>query len=70
MALTLNMEADLSGSALAEANFENANLYKANLSKAQGLTVEQLSKAKSLYLTEFDEDLMKQLKDQIPDLLG
>jgi uncharacterized protein YjbI with pentapeptide repeats len=64
------MEANLSGCALAEANFENANLYKARLIKAQGLTVEQLSKAKSLYLTEFDEDLLAQLKEQIPDLLG
>ena len=64
------MEADLSGCALAEANFEDANLYKANLSKAQGLTVEQLSKAKSLYLTEFDSEFLQKLQQEIPDLLG
>ena len=64
------MEADLSGCALAEANFEDANLYKANLSKAQGLTVDQLSKAKSLYLTEFDPEFLQKLKQEIPDLLG
>jgi uncharacterized protein YjbI with pentapeptide repeats len=64
------MEADLSGCALAEANFEDANLYKADLRKAQGLTVEQLSKAKSLYLAEFDPEIREALQEEIPDLLG
>ena len=64
------MEANLSGCALSEANFEDANLYKANLTNAQGLTVEQLSKAKSLYLAEFDSDLREKLEKEIPELLG
>lgn len=64
------MEANLSGCALAEANFADANLYKADLTKAQGLTVEQLSKAKSLYLAEFDPELKEELAAKVPELLG
>ena len=64
------MEANLSNCSLAEANFENANLYKANFTGATGLTVEQLSKAKSLYLASFDPDLQVQLEEHFPDLIG
>lgn len=64
------MEANFGNSSLAEANFEDANLYKANLKGAEGLTLEQLSKAKSLYLAEFDDDLYKVLEKEIPDLIG
>jgi hypothetical protein len=64
------MEANFSNCALAEANFQDANLYKANLKGAEGLTLEQLSQAKSLYLAEFDEDLYKILEKEIPDLIG
>ncbi len=64
------MEANLSNCSLAEADFENANLYKANFIGATGLTLEQLSKAKSLYLASFDSDLQVQLEEKLPDLLG
>ncbi len=64
------MEANLSNCSLAEANFENANLYKANFRGASGLTMEQLSKAKSLYLATFDPELQTQLEEHIPDLIG
>ncbi len=64
------MEANLRDSALAEANFENANLYKADLRGAEGLTLEQLGKAKSLYLAKFDEDIYAVLQENIPDLIG
>ncbi len=64
------MEANLQKCALAEANFENANLYKADFRGADGLTLEQLSKAKSLYLAKFDQDIYEQLKEHIPDLIG
>lgn len=63
------MEANLSNCSLAEVNFENANLYKANFKGATGLTVEQLSKAKSLYLASFDPELQVQLEEHIPDLI-
>jgi hypothetical protein len=52
------------------ANFENANLYKADFSGANGLTIEQLSLAKSLYLAKFDPDLEQKVKNQLPDLIG
>jgi uncharacterized protein YjbI with pentapeptide repeats len=42
------MEANLSGSYLMGADFENASLYKADLRGVKGLTVEQLTKAKTI----------------------
>ena len=64
------MEANLSNCSLAEASFENANLYKADFRGATGLTIEQLSKAKSLYLASFDPELQVQLEEHMPDLIG
>ena len=64
------MEANLSNCSLAECNFENANLYKANFTGATGPTVEQLAKAKSLYLATFDPDIKVLLEERIPDLIG
>ena len=64
------MEADLRGSYLSEANFENASLYKADLRGAEGLTIEQLSKSKTLYLAKLNNDLAKKAKLHFPELLG
>ncbi len=64
------MEADLRGSYLTEADFENASLYKADLREVKGLTIDQLKKAKTLYLAKFDEDIMSQLNEEIPELVG
>ena len=64
------MEANLSNCSLAECNFENANLYKADFTGATGLTIEQLSKAKSLYLATFDPEMQIQLEEHAPDLIG
>jgi BTB/POZ domain-containing protein KCTD9 len=64
------MEANLQGSYLMGADFENASLYKADLRGAKGLTLEQLSKAKTLYLAKFDDELLEQVKTQIPELVG
>ena len=64
------MEADLRGSYLTGADFENASLYKADLRDAKGLTIDQLKKAKTLYLAQFDEDILEQLKAQMPELVG
>ncbi|MCU0420329.1 MAG: pentapeptide repeat-containing protein [Cyclobacteriaceae bacterium] len=63
------MEANLQNSYLMGADFENASLYKADLRGAKGLTVEQLSKAKTLYLAKFDDELLEQIKLAIPELV-
>jgi uncharacterized protein YjbI with pentapeptide repeats len=64
------MEANLQNSYLMGADFENASLYKADLRGAKGLTVEQLTKAKTLYLAKFDDEILDQIKETIPDLVG
>jgi BTB/POZ domain-containing protein KCTD9 len=64
------MEASLRNSYLMGADFENASLYKADLRGAKGLTVEQLSKAKTLYLAKFDDDVLEQIKTAVPELVG
>ncbi len=63
------MEANLQNSYLMGADFENASLYKADLRGAKGLTVEQLSKAKTLYLAKFDDELLEQIRLAIPELV-
>ncbi|MBL7851283.1 MAG: pentapeptide repeat-containing protein [Cyclobacteriaceae bacterium] len=62
------MEADLRGSFLMGADFENASLYKADLRGAKGLTAEQLSKAKTLYLAKLDKELQEQLDLLLPSV--
>jgi len=54
------MEANLQGSYLMGTIFDNTSLYKADLRKTKGLTIEQLKKAKTLYQTKFDDDFIKQ----------
>ena len=63
------MEANLQNSYLMGADFENASLYKADFRGAKGLTIEQLAKAKTLYLAKFDNDLQVQVKDMMPELV-
>lgn len=60
------MEANLMGSYLMGADFENASLYKADLRGAKGLTAEQLSKAKTLYLAKLDPELQEEVEKIIP----
>jgi BTB/POZ domain-containing protein KCTD9 len=64
------MESNLQNSYLMGADFENASLYKADMRGAKGLSVEQLAKAKTLYLAKFDDDLIEQIKLNIPELVG
>lgn len=64
------MEANLNGSYVTDANFENANLYKADLRNAVGLTVDQLSKVKTMYLAKFDDEILKEIQLTIPELVG
>ena len=63
------MEANLQNSYLVGADFENASLYKADLRGAKGLTIDQLAKAKTLYLARFDEELQDQVKELVPELV-
>ncbi len=63
------MEANLQNCYLMGADFENASLYKADLRGAKGLSIEQLSKAKTLYLAKFDDELLEQIKTSNPKLV-
>ena len=64
------MEANLKGCYLMGADFENANLYKADLTGAKGLTIEQLAKAKTLYLAKFDPEIQDQLIKVVPQTVS
>jgi len=76
-------EADLEGTDLVGANLEGANLEGANLKKANlkgadfeganlkgvnELTIDQLSKVKTLYNTKLDDKLLIPLKEKYPAL--
>ena len=63
------MEANLRNAYLMGADLENASLYKADLRGAKGLTVEQLSKVKTLYLAKFDDEVLDQIKATLPELI-
>jgi BTB/POZ domain-containing protein KCTD9 len=64
------MEANLQNCYLMGADFENASLYKADLRGAKGLSVEQLAKVKTLYLARFDDEILEQIKTNLPELVG
>ncbi len=64
------MESNLQNCYLMGADFENASLYKADLRGAKGLTVEQLSKVKTLYLARFDDEILEEIKANLPELVG
>ncbi|WKV10662.1 pentapeptide repeat-containing protein [Marivirga harenae] len=64
------MEADLSNCHLTGAVFDEASLYKANLRGAEGITVDQLKKVKTLYLAELDDDIKSEIQESYPELLG
>src|SRR6187551_1219493 len=63
------MESNLTNCYLMGADFENASLYKADLRGAKGLTIEQLSKVKTLYLARFDDEILSQIKTSLPELV-
>lgn len=55
-------EANLRGAFMMGVDFKNATLYKADLREAEGLTVEQLLQAKSLYQVLLDEALLEEVR--------
>jgi hypothetical protein len=60
--------ADLSGANLSGADLSGAKLFGAKLSGANNLTIDQLSKVKTLYNAKLDKRLDKPLRDNRPDL--
>lgn len=64
------MEAKLQGAFLTGANLTGANLYKADLRGAIGLTIEQLEKARTLYLARLDPELMEAVMSSMPSLIS
>lgn len=63
------MNVNLQHTDLTEAIFEEANLYKADLRNVKGLTLKQLSCAKTFYRAVLDEELYEEVKTKRPDLL-
>ena len=61
--------ANLSGANLSGANLSGANLTGANLKVYFNLTINQLSKVKTLYNAELNEKLLISLKEKYPALL-
>lgn len=66
---TFLMDANLKGAMLAGTDFEGANLMKADLRGVQGVTAEQLSRARSLAKALLDSDLEEEMKAKYPHLL-
>jgi len=64
------MEADLRDCHLTGAEFKDANLYKVDFRGAEGLTIEQLAEAKSLYLAQFDPEIKEKVHSLMPELVG
>ena len=60
--------ANLEGANLAGANFSMADLEEANLRGTHQLTIDQLSKAKTLHNAKLDKDLFMSLKAKYPAL--
>lgn len=62
-------DAFLIGADLNKANLENADLRRTDIRKVKGLTLEQLSKVKSLYGVEgLDDALYERIKEYHPNL--
>jgi len=59
---------DLVGANLEGANLKGANLKRANLKGVNELTIDQLSKVKTLYNAKLDDKLLIPLKDKYPVL--
>jgi uncharacterized protein YjbI with pentapeptide repeats len=62
-------DCDLTSADLNGANLRNANLSGANLTQVKNLSINKLSKVKTLYKVKLDPELMEQVKDKYPHLL-
>ncbi len=63
------MRAKLQGADFENAELERANLSETDLSEAENLTLEQLSKVKTLYKAKLDPNILGQIKEKYPHLL-
>jgi len=61
--------ANLQKTMLVGANLKEASLWYVDLTRAKNLTIEQLSKVKTLYKVKLDPELMEQVKKCCPHLL-
>jgi len=61
-------EANLEETNLEEANFRNAILEATKLTAAQNLSVEQLSKVKTLLNAKLDKEILTPLEKKYPNL--
>lgn len=61
-------EADLEEADLNNTNFEGAYLEGANLKGAKNLTIDQLSKVKTLFNAKLDKEIETQLREKYPTL--
>lgn len=64
------MEANLKGAYLTGSDFSNANLYKADFRGAKGLTIDALAEARTLYLAQFDDEILQMIQEDHPELVG
>ncbi len=62
-------EAFLQAANLQEADLQRANLQETDLEEAKALTLEQLSKVKTLYKASLNSNLLEQVKNKYPHLL-
>jgi uncharacterized protein YjbI with pentapeptide repeats len=63
------MYTNLNGANLLGADLSGCNLFKADLRNVEGLTVEKLKEAKSLYQTRLDPELEEEIMSSFPELL-
>ena len=61
--------ANLNYAKLSSANLSSANLSGANLIQVKNLSINKLSKVKTLYKAKLDPKLMKQVEDKYPHFL-
>lgn len=54
---------------ISDADLQGAKLYRANLQGVIGLSIKQLSNAKTLYEAKLDQELLEQIKKKHPHLL-
>ena len=62
------IDCNLSNTMLAGADFTDTNLFKADLRNAKGLTAEQLSKSRNIFMAKLDPEIEAKLKEIAPDL--
>ena len=61
--------ANLRGTYLYNADLSDADLGYANLTQMKKLSINKLSKVKTLYKAKLDSELIEQVKDRYPHLL-